>query len=135
VALVTLPEEMPVNEAVEAAYQLEDKVGIALGPVIVNSCYPDLDGLATPARQAAEAAGVILPDELVTSLDRARQFRRTRQELQREQIERLAHELPLPQLRVPFLFSDSIGPPELEALSNALAAGVDALPDPAEVAS
>ena len=27
---------MPVNEVIEAAYQLEDKVGIALGPVIVN---------------------------------------------------------------------------------------------------
>jgi anion-transporting ArsA/GET3 family ATPase len=135
VALVTLPEEMPVNEAVEAAYQLEDKVGIALGPVIVNGCYPDLDGLAVPAGQAAEAAGVVLPDALLTSLDRARQFRRTRQELQQEQIERLAHQLPLPQLQVPFLFSDSIGPPELEALSDALAAGVVALPDPAGVAS
>ena len=27
VVLVTLPEEMPVNEVVEAAYQLEDRVG------------------------------------------------------------------------------------------------------------
>ncbi|MGH9081549.1 MAG: ArsA family ATPase [Acidimicrobiales bacterium] len=135
VALVTLPEEMPVNEAVEAAYQLEDQVGMALGPVIVNGCYDDLDGLSTPARQAAETAGVDLTDELVTSLDRARQFRLTRQHLQHDQIERLAHELPLPQLRVPFLFSESIGPPELDTLSDALAAGVVALPDPAGVAS
>ena len=60
VALVTLPEEMPVNEAIEAAYQLEDKVGIALGPVIVNGCYPTMAGLHTPATVAAEAAGVPL---------------------------------------------------------------------------
>src|ERR1019366_1138538 len=58
VALVTLPEEMPVNEVIEAAYQLEDRVGIALGPVIVNGCYPDLESLATPAAQAASDAGV-----------------------------------------------------------------------------
>ena len=45
VALVTLPEEMPVNEVVEAAYALEDKVGITLGPVIVNACCPPLPGL------------------------------------------------------------------------------------------
>ena len=58
VALVTLPEEMPVNEAIEAAYQLEDKVGIALGPVIVNGCYPAMAGLDVPAGEAAAAAGV-----------------------------------------------------------------------------
>ncbi len=46
VALVTLPEEMPVNEVVEAAYQLEDKVGLTLGPVIVNACLPDEPWLA-----------------------------------------------------------------------------------------
>ena len=50
-------------------------------------------------------------------------------------MERLAHQLPLPQLRVPFLFTDSIGPPELETLSDALARGVVALPDPAGVSS
>jgi anion-transporting ArsA/GET3 family ATPase len=135
VALVTLPEEMPVNEVVEAAYQLEDKVGIALGPVIVNGCYPPIPGLDTPAGAAAGAAGASLDPELLSALDRARTFRLTRQELQDEQLGRLAHELPLPQLRVPFLFSASITPRELETLSDALAAGVAALPDPAEVRS
>ena len=53
VALVTLPEEMPVNEAIEAAYQLEDKVGIALGPVIVNGCYPAAGRPGHAGREAA----------------------------------------------------------------------------------
>ena len=57
VALVTLPEEMPVNEAVEAAYQLEDKVGIALGPVIVNGCYPPMAGLTTAAAAGRRRGG------------------------------------------------------------------------------
>ncbi len=131
VALVTLPEEMPVNEAVEAAYGLEDKVGVALGPVIVNGCYPPSEALGTPAADAVRAAGVQLEPSLVAALEEARLFRVTREQLQQEQLDRLAHQLPLPQLRVPFLFAASIGPEELETLSDALAAGVEALHDPA----
>ncbi len=134
VALVTLPEEMPVNEVIEAAYQLEDKVGIALGPVIVNGCYPPLEALETPADLAVRGAGVTLEDDLVDALEDARQFRTTRQELQTEQLQRLAHELPLPQLRVPYLFTEAIGPAELDVLSRALATGVAALHVPAPVA-
>ena len=135
VALVTLPEEMPVNEVIEAAYQLEDKVGIALGPVIVNACYPVLDGLEVTAVEAARAAGVTLEPGLVAALEDARRFRITRQQLQAEQLDRLAHELPLPQLRVPFLFTDVIGPAELDALSDALGDAVSALNDPSTVPS
>ena len=135
VALVTLPEEMPVNEVVEAAYQLEDKVGVALGPVIVNSCYPPLTGLGTPAEDAVRSAGVMLDDDLVNALEEARRFRVVREELQADQIERLARELPLPQLRVPFLFTDTIGPHQLDQLSDALAEGVAGLHDPSQVTS
>ncbi len=135
VALVTLPEEMPVNEVIEAAYLLEDKVGVALGPVIVNACYPVLDGLEVTAGEAARTAGIELEPGLVAALEDARRFRITRQQLQAEQLDRLAHELPLPQLRVPFLFTDVIGPAELDTLSDALGDGVSALNDPSAVAS
>ena len=64
-------------------------------------------------------------------MEEARLFRFTRERLQQQQLDRLAHELPLPQLRVPFLFTASIGPAELEVLTDALAAGVEALHDPA----
>ena len=37
VLLVTLPEEMPVTETVEAAYRLEDEAGVQLGPLVVNA--------------------------------------------------------------------------------------------------
>ena len=36
VMLVTLPEETPVNELIDTAYHLEDRVGVSLGPVVVN---------------------------------------------------------------------------------------------------
>jgi anion-transporting ArsA/GET3 family ATPase len=133
VALVTLPEEMPVNEVVEAAYLLEDKVGIALGPVIVNAAYPPLPGLLTPAQETATAGDFELDPSLVDTLEEARAFRQRRHELQEEQIQRLATELPLSQLRVPYLFTDAIGPLELDTLSQALGAGIEALPDRSEV--
>ncbi|MCU1351015.1 MAG: oxyanion-translocating ATPase, partial [Acidimicrobiales bacterium] len=60
VVLVTLPEETPVNELVETAYSLEDKVGVSLGPVVVNGLYPELAGLATDPAAAATAAGATL---------------------------------------------------------------------------
>jgi anion-transporting ArsA/GET3 family ATPase len=135
VALVTLPEEMPVNEVIEAAYQLEDKVGIALGPVIVNACYPPLPGLEVPAGDTVRSAGVDIDPGLLAALEEARRFRLTRQELQAEQLERLGRELPLAQLRVPFLFTDSIGPRELDVLSDALGDAVSALHDPSAVPS
>ena len=135
VALVTLPEEMPVNEVIEAAYQLEDRVGIALGPVIVNACYTPVAGLDVPAEDAVAAAGVTVDPSIVSSLEAARRFRQTRHELQEEQLQRLGHELPLPQLRVPFLFTSAIGPHELDLLTDALATGVKELHDPAQVPS
>src|SRR5204863_1167924 len=39
VLLVTIPEETPVNEVLETAEALRDKVGMALGPVVVNGLY------------------------------------------------------------------------------------------------
>ena len=134
VVLVTLPEEMPVNEVVEAAYQLEDRVGIALGPVIVNACYSAVTGLEGPAAQTVAASGVDLDPALIEALEEARQFRQRRHELQEGQVARLAEELPLPQLRVPYLFTDAIGPLELDTLSQALARGIEAFHEPHSVA-
>ncbi len=40
--LVTLPEEMPVNEAVEMEEKLERRAKMELGPVLLNSQWPSL---------------------------------------------------------------------------------------------
>jgi anion-transporting ArsA/GET3 family ATPase len=114
VVLVTLAEETPVNELVQTAYALEDKIGIKLAPVVVNAVYPVIDGLDF------DPEGEVEPDER-EALMKAATFRRNRQELQAEQIKRLADALPLPQLRLPFVFSDRLGPPQLQTLAAALA--------------
>jgi hypothetical protein len=54
-------------------------------------------------------------------------FRRERARLQLGQLERLARALPLPQLRLPYLFSTDPGPNELETLATALDQGIRGL--------
>jgi anion-transporting ArsA/GET3 family ATPase len=127
VVLVTLPEETPVNELVDTAYRLEDRVGLSLGPVVVNGCSTDLAGLAVDPADAAAAIGEVLDDDTAGALRRAAAFRRARVELQHEQVGRLAERLPLPQIELPFLFTSALGPAELDVLATALTGGVRAL--------
>jgi anion-transporting ArsA/GET3 family ATPase len=129
VMLVTLAEETPVNEAVETAFRLEDEVGMMLGPVIVNAVFPVLAGLLTDPVEAASAAGVARPSTAdAARLAGAAHFRARRQQLQREQIARLASDLPLPRIELPYIFRAGIGASDVAGLADALAAGIRALP-------
>jgi anion-transporting ArsA/GET3 family ATPase len=127
VILVTLPEELPVSETVESAYTLEDKAGVQLGPVIVNSCDPDPVGLERPAAEVAAAAGLTVPPGHLAALEEARCFRLARHAVSTEQIERLRRDLPLPHLLVPALDAESIGPAQTQVLADALAVAVTSL--------
>ena len=129
VVLVTLPEETPVNELVQTAYSLEDEVGLALGPVVVNSIYPEVAGLDREPTDAAADAGAFLHPGEADALRAAARFRTDRMALQTEQLERLAEMLPLPQLRLPYVFAADLGPSDLAVLSDALLDGVRGLPD------
>ncbi len=120
VVLVTIPEETPVNELVETAYRLEDQVGVALGPVVVNGVHPDLPGLAVDPELAAAESGVALVAGEAEALRDAAAFRLARTAVQQEQLERLAAELPLPQLRLPDLFTSTLGRAEVDRLADAL---------------
>ncbi len=128
VVVVTVPEETPVNEAVETAYRLEDEIGVALAPVVVNCCYPVLRHLDEDPVRAAAAAG--LPEispEVAGAILRAATFRRGRQRVQLVQLARLADRLPLPRLELPYLLTAEMGPVELADLVSALATGIEAL--------
>jgi Mrp family chromosome partitioning ATPase len=127
VMLVTIPEETPVNEAVETAFSLEDRVGIGLGPIVVNGVVPDIAGLDADPVAAAERAGVSLRPGEAEALAAAAVFRRDRMALQAEQVDRLKDQLPLTQLRLPFLFTTDIGPADLDLLARTFLAQIDAL--------
>lgn len=127
VVLVTLPEETPVNELVETAFSLEDEVGVCLGPVVVNGLYPEIPGLHTDPVDAAAAAQAFLHPGEADALREAAAFRLHRMGLQAEQVTRLAERLPLPQIRLPFLFTADLGPAEVDELAAAFTVGVEEL--------
>jgi anion-transporting ArsA/GET3 family ATPase len=129
VVLVTLPEETPVNEVVETAYKLEDRVGVSLGPVVVNGLYPHIDGLEADPAAAAREAGIELGADELRDLAEAAAFRSHRQDLQEHEVHRLGDALPLPQIHLPMLFRTGLGLTEVDLLADAMAASVSALPD------
>ncbi|HEX6312314.1 MAG TPA: ArsA-related P-loop ATPase [Acidimicrobiia bacterium] len=137
VMLVTIPEETPVNELVETGFALEDRVGIKLGPVVINGCTPPVPGLddGPPTRDQIErdaaTADVFVSSREAADLAGAAGFRAQRRAVQQEQAERLAARLPLPQIRLPFLYSSAIGPAELATLADELTTEIEALPEPA----
>ena len=128
VLLVTLPEETPVNEIVETAFALEDEVGVALGPVVVNGRYPSRPGLMVDPRSAIARAGVDVSPALVSDLGVAVGFHEGRRHLQDTQVRRLAEALPLPQLVLPQIFTAHMELAHLERLADELTAGILELP-------
>jgi Mrp family chromosome partitioning ATPase len=130
VMLVTLPEETPVNELVETAYALEERVGVSLAPVVVNGVPGDLAVTAHRLDTDVTTTGLDIPEPELRALAAAAEFRHERHELAREQADRLAARLPLPQIRLPYLFSE-IGPAEVDTLADALTAEVRGLPEQA----
>ncbi len=123
VVLVTIPEETPVNELIETSFAVEDEVGVRLGPVVVNSVLPAVSGLDI------DLASLDVSDMERAALQTAATFRAGRTALQDEQLARLGADLPLDQLHLPQLFGTTIGTAELEVLTDALLAGIEALPE------
>jgi anion-transporting ArsA/GET3 family ATPase len=89
VVLVTIPETTPVNELVATAYTLEERVGVQLGPVVVNGVDAGADLTITIDADPALAA--------------AARYRNARRALHRRELERLSDELALDQLTLPQL--------------------------------
>jgi anion-transporting ArsA/GET3 family ATPase len=124
VMLVTLPEETPVNEAVDTAFHLEDRAGVKLAPIVVNGLWPHLD---LPASVESAVSSLRLGPPEVERLVRSTAFRRDRHAQQEEQRARLADQLPLAQLPLPYLFTTELGPDEVKSLASALAASMTAI--------
>ncbi len=107
VILVTLPEATPVNEVIETAYALEDKVGVHLGMVVVNAVDDgdelDVDGVADSAPEAEAAV-----------------FRNARRALHRAERDRLHDLLAIPQVTLPLLPAASLDAAMIDALATSL---------------
>ena len=121
VILVTVPEATPVNETIETAFALEDRVGVSLGPIVVNGVdLVDRDALADAVAGAGSRGRRTSRSADSAALIEAGEFRLARLAGQADAIARLGAELPLRQLHV------SVAPVgSLDAAAiGALAAGV-----------
>ena len=126
VVLVAMPETTPVNEVVETAYALEERVGVQLGPVVVNGVdvaegEPPLDADALDALDAADG---VLDDDDREALRAAAEFRIARRQMQRAELARLAEELALMQVHLPALPVAGVDADGVRRLAAALTAEV-----------
>ncbi|HCF61422.1 MAG TPA: ATPase [Myxococcales bacterium] len=112
--LVALPESMPVSETVDLDRGLRETVGMARAALVLN-------GVVAP-RFSAEERARLEQAAGEERLARAVLSRERRAELSSHYAERLALEVRLPQLAVPFLFSEQFGRAALERVADALEA-------------
>jgi anion-transporting ArsA/GET3 family ATPase len=114
--IVSLPEEMPVNEAIDLDREAAE-LGMPRGALIVNGLAPNL------FPEGAEALGRVMPTTALTRtmLDRARSTMALRAE-QDALLDRLEGAVPLRRLALPLLACPRVGPDEIESLADHLSA-------------
>jgi len=131
VMLVTLAEETPVSEVIDTAFAIEDRAGVALGPVVINGCFAALpvavSANATAILDDARACDRFVSQREADDLAHAAAFLEERRAVQHEQIQRLRERLPLPQIELPFVFKPDITRPHLDTLADAFARGIEQL--------
>jgi arsenite/tail-anchored protein-transporting ATPase len=108
VALVTLAETTPVNETIETAFTIEDRVGVKLAPVFVNAV--DVDALpadiSLPTAEDdidATIAQLDVDADTAAVLGDSALFRGERRRVQQSALDQLEDSLPLDQLHVPYV--------------------------------
>jgi anion-transporting ArsA/GET3 family ATPase len=106
VAIVSLPEEMPVNETGVLERELRDEVGIAVDRVYMNALYPERFS-AREAEQLAALAGQ--EDGGVRAAVRAALSEHRRARSQRAQLARLRRRVRAPVRTMPFIFEPELG--------------------------
>ena len=125
--LVTLLEEMPVQETIESAAALAE-LGVTLGPVIVNRVLEERFDEATrkafdtmdaeAVQQIAAEVDLELGVEAAGSLRSIGATHLHRMELQQRMRGALTKRLRLPTLELPFLFGEAFGADEIAALAG-----------------
>jgi anion-transporting ArsA/GET3 family ATPase len=121
VVAVATPEEMPVTETLSLRAAL-DREGFALDLVIANAVYPPRFKAAEV--DALEQALADSEEPLARAAVRAALSEHARSQTQSEQLERLRQGFSLNGriIELPFLFSETVGRPELERLADLLEA-------------
>jgi anion-transporting ArsA/GET3 family ATPase len=115
--LVTLPEEMPVTEAIELDAQLRERVGLKPAAVLMNA-MPEPRFTAEQAARLGRLASAPAPVGPAAS---AAQLHAVRAGLARHELKRLRAALPIPAALLPLVASVGWGSAEVELIADALA--------------
>jgi anion-transporting ArsA/GET3 family ATPase len=120
--LVTLAEEMPVNEAIELEAKLEG-LGISPQQVVCNQMYPDHFPAGTPVARVVDAlaADRALASPLAELAAHAG-LSRDRRALNAHYLSELRRRTEVPIVELPMLFSPTLGSKQVALLGGKLAA-------------
>jgi anion-transporting ArsA/GET3 family ATPase len=125
VALVALPEEMPVNESATLERELVEEIGVAVDRVYMNALYPERFSDAEAERLAELEAelqnGNGSRNGEMFGAVRAALSQHRRASLQRAQLARLGELVSAPVVSLPFLFEPELGIAEIERLADQVA--------------
>ncbi len=119
VAIVALPEEMPVNETAMLERDVHEKVGAAVDRIYMNGLYPDRFDEAEAGRIAAAADGAD-GEARAALLEALGERRRARS--QAEQLARLAELTEAPITTLPYLFEPELGIEQVQTLAEGVVA-------------
>jgi anion-transporting ArsA/GET3 family ATPase len=117
VAIVSMPEEMPVNESAALEKDLRDEVGVAVDRVYLNGLYPERFSKPEAKQLTALAEG---EDGAVRAAARAALSEQDRARCQRAQLARLRRRVEAPVKTLPFLFEPDLGPEAARRLAKRL---------------
>ncbi len=106
VAIVALPEEMPVNESAALEHDLREEVGVAVDRVYMNGLYPERFSNQEAERLTELSGG---EDGAVRAAARAALSEHNRARSQRAQLARLRRRVEAPVKTLPFLFEPDLG--------------------------
>ena len=120
VVLVTLAEDLPVNEVTELFHKVKSELRMTAERLVVNQVWSDRftkDGAPARVLVALEKSTVPLEGMLGPLVARAQTARRRRL-LNERYLEKLRADVPLPQTRLPLCVSEDFGAAEVEMLSH-----------------
>lgn len=129
--LVTLPEEMPVNETLELRQVVNNELKIPIGMIVANSVYPHV--FSEEEMGWVEQTEDEQFDEEVRGFIDAARFRTQRVNMQREYVERLGEEVDEPFVKIPYYFTERFDFQTIRKIARELEEQLDATPSSAKV--
>jgi anion-transporting ArsA/GET3 family ATPase len=125
IVAVATPEEMPVTETLMMRDALE-REGLGLDAVVLNAVYPERFTEPETARLRRRLGQETSP--ATQAALRAALSEDSRAQIQRQQRARLQADLGMEPVVLPYLFSDGIGPEQVERLADVLEAAPELMP-------